>query len=210
MQSFTATDSVSASLFPKARREILGLLYAHPDRAFYLREIAVLAGLGVGHVQRELQRLTRGGILQQSKKGRYVYFQANESCPVYQELRGLVTKTVGASDILKRALAPLAPRIAVAFIYGSIARGEERSESDLDLMVIGQASFAEVVEAVRVAESRTSRAINPTVYPPEEFQAKFAHGHHFLHSVVKNKKLFVLGNENELCRLLEPRLDSKT
>jgi predicted nucleotidyltransferase len=202
-----ATDSISASLFPKARREILGLLYGHRDRSFYLREIVDRTGLGMGHVQRELRRLSRAGILQQSRKGRQVYFQANESCPIYPELRGLVKKTIGAADVLTQALAPLSSRIVVAFIFGSLARGEERSASDVDLMVLGRASFAQVVEAVRAAESQVLRAINPTVYSPREFRAKLQAGHHFLNSVMRREKLFVLGDEDELRKLLEKRLD---
>ena len=210
MSTIGTTDSISASLFPKARRAILGLLFGRPDRAFYLREIVDLTGLGVGHVQRELERLSQGGIIRRSDQGRHVYFQANGSCPVYEELRSLMVKTVGAVGVLRHALAPLSNRVAIAFIFGSVARGEERSESDLDLMVIGSVSFAEVVEAIRGAESQTRRAINPTVYPPDEFRAKLAAGHHFLNSVIKREKLFVAGNEDELGRLLEEQLDSET
>jgi predicted nucleotidyltransferase len=210
MSSIQAVDPVSASLFPKSRCAVLGLLFGHPDRGFYLREIAERTGLGVGQVQREVQRLCGGGILRRSRKGRHVYFQADESCPAYEELRGLVTKTIGAAAVLRQALSPLSRRIAAAFIFGSVARGEERSESDLDLMVIGEISFAEVVEAIRDAESHTGRAINATVYPPGEFQAKLTGGHHFLNSVMKREKLFVAGSEDELRAVLEEQLASET
>ncbi len=200
-------DPVSQALFPKARSAILGLLFSRPDRGFYLREIISLTGLGVGHVQRELRRLSLGGILRRSRQGRHVYFQADERSPVYEELRALVAKTVGAVGLLGQALAPLSDRIAIAFIYGSVARGEERSESDLDLMVIGDVSFAEVVSAIRAIESQAGRAINPTVFPPEELRAKLAGGHHFLNSVMRREKLFVVGNEDELGSLLEEQLD---
>jgi hypothetical protein len=206
MSSF---DPASQALFPKARSAILGLLFSHPDRAFYLREIIALTGLGVGHVQRELRRLSRGGILRRSRQGRHVYFQADERCPVYEELRALVARTVGAVGLLGHALAPLADRIAIAFIYGSVARGEEQSESDLDLMVIGDVAFAEVVSAIRDVESRAGRAINPTVYPPQELRVKLAAGHHFLTSVVRGEKLFVVGNDDDLRSLLEKQLDPK-
>lgn len=205
--STVGADPVSAALFPKARRGILGLLYGHPDRPYYLREIVHLTGLGMGHVQRETRRLARAGVLLESRSGRHLYFQANESCPVYTELRGLVTKTVGALEVLRRVLAPLSSRIPVAFVFGSVARAEERSESDLDLMVLGDASFAQVVKAVRTAEGAIGRAINPSVYPPAEFRAKVKRGHHFLHSVLGGAKLFVLGDEDELGSLLGKRLD---
>ena len=111
--------------------------------------------------------------------------------------------------MLRQALSPLSPRIAISFIFGSVARGEERLESDLDLMVIGGVSFAEVVDAIRGAESQTGRVINPTVYPPDELRVKLAAGHHFLGSVMKREKLFVVGDENELGSLLEEQLDSE-
>jgi predicted nucleotidyltransferase len=202
-------DTISVSLFPKARRGILRLLLGHPDRAFYLREIVARTGLGVGSVQRELERLCRGGILRRSQRGSHVFFQANEACPVYEELRGLVKKTVGAIAVLGKALHRLADRIALAFVYGSVARGDERSESDLDLMVIGDVSFAEVVEAIRGAESDTGRAIHATVCSADEIRTKLAGGHHFIRSLVKSEKLFIAGSEDELRRLLEEQLDTE-
>lgn len=208
MRSISLRDSVADSLFPKARQAILGLLYGQPDRAFYLREIVQLTGLGIGHVQRELERLSRGEIIQRSRQGRHVYFKAYERCPIFEELRGLVTKTVGCLDILRNALAPLSSSITAAFVFGSVARGEERNKSDLDLMVIGDVSFTAVVEAVRNAESALRREINPTLYPPGEFRAKLAAGHHFLVSVLKGEKIFVLGDDHELGNLLQERLDS--
>lgn len=201
-------DRIASSLFPKSRRAILGLLHSRPDRAFYLREIVDLTGLGVGHVQRELRRLTEGGIILRRPQGRHVYFQANQQCPVYAELRGLVTKTVGAAGVLREALAPLANRILAAFVYGSVARGEEQAVSDLDVMVIGDVTFAEVVDAVRSAEPTVCRNVNPTVYPPDEFFRKLAARHHFLTSVLKADKVPVIGDVNELEHLLEKRLDT--
>ena len=201
MSSEIHPNPVSAALFPKVRQAVLGLLFGHPDRAYYLREIVELTTLGVGHVQRELHRLTQGCILRRSKQGRHVYFQANDECPVYEELRRLVTKTTGAAGLLRAALDPLRERIVAAFIYGSVARTEEGPESDVDVMIVGGVSFAEAVEAVRAVESRIGRAINPTVYPPVEWKAKIAEGHHFLTSVQKREKLFVVGNEDELRRL---------
>lgn len=196
-------DRVAASLFPKSRRAVLGLLYGQPDRAFYLRQIVDLSGLGVGHVQRELKRLVEGGIILRSEQGRHVYFQANEHCPVYAELRGIVTKTVGAVVVLREALAPLADRIVAAYVYGSVARGEDRHASDLDLMVIGDATFGEVVAAIRPAEPKLHRNINPTVYPVNEFAQKLAARHHFITTVMNRDKLFVVGDADELARLFE-------
>ncbi len=201
-------DPVASALLPKSRRAVLGLLYGRPDRAFYLREVIRLTGLGVGHVQRELTRLAGAGIILRREQGRHVYFQANEQCPIYTELRGIVTKTVGAVAVLREALAPVADRIVVAFIYGSVARGDEKQASDLDVMVIGDVTFAEVVDAIRTAEPKLHRNIHATVYPVDEFTRKLAARHHFLTTVTKCDKVFVVGGIDESKRLFEQSLDS--
>jgi DNA-binding transcriptional ArsR family regulator len=201
-------DRVASSLFPKSRRAVLGLLYGQTDRAFYLREIIDLTGLGIGHVQRELKRLVEAGILLRSEEGRHVYFQANSQCPIYAELHGIVTKTVGAVAVVRQALAPFGERIRVAYLYGSVARGDEHRASDLDVMIIGDVTFSEVVDAVRAAEVAIHRNINPTVYPLDEFSEKLAARNHFITTVAKGDKVFVLGDEDEFRRLSEQPLDS--
>jgi predicted nucleotidyltransferase len=193
--------SMASALFPKARRAVLGLLFGLPDRAFYLREIARMTGLSVRPVQRELARLSGAGILSRTRQGRQVYFQADPGCPLYQELRGIVTKAIGAAEALRQALSAMAERVDVAFIYGSVATGREGRASDLDLMVIGEVSFGEVVSAIRHVEKVLARPVNPTVYPTQEFQSKLRKGHHFLSSVVTADKVFVLGGEDELAAL---------
>jgi predicted nucleotidyltransferase len=130
-----------------------------------------------------------------------VYFQANPESPIYAELRGLVVKTAGVADALRTALAPLAERIQVAFIYGSVARGKERRASDVDVMVIGEVSFAETSEALGEAQKSIGREVNPSVYAPADFRAKLVAKHHFLRSVLKGDKIFLIGDDRELARL---------
>jgi predicted nucleotidyltransferase len=192
---------LTEALFPKARNAILGLLFGHPDEAYYLRQVARVTGLSVGNVQREVRRLTQAGIIRRFERGMHVYFQADADCPIYEELRAIVTKTVGAAEVVRDALRPLADRIACAFLFGSVARGQEDKASDIDLMVIGDATFGDVVHALHDAESALNREINPTVYPPAEFKAKLAGRHHFLTSVLKGVKLFVVGGDDELTKL---------
>jgi predicted nucleotidyltransferase len=194
-------DLLTAALFGKNRMAVLGLLYGHADERFYLREIVRAAGGGVGAVQRELRQLTRAGVLRRHVEGRHVYFQANAECPVFAELRGLVTKTAGTVEILRTALAPLRHSVQVAFIFGSVARGEERRVSDVDLLVVGTVRFADLVAAVLPAQERLRREINPTVYPPEEFRSKLGSRHPFLQRVVADPKLFLLGDQHELAKL---------
>jgi predicted nucleotidyltransferase len=198
----TYSDLLSATLFSRTREGVLALLYGHPDRAFYLREIVELTRLGIGQVEREVGQLSAAGIIRREARGRHVYFQAEPACPIFEELRGIVTKTAGGVSVLRHALEPFRDRIRVAFIYGSVARGEEKSDSDLDLMVIGEVTLGEVAGVLRDAEARLHRSINPTVYPIDELRAKLTAGHHFLKTVLKGEKVFVAGDEHELGSLL--------
>lgn len=176
-------------------------MYTRADESHLQESLIRLAALGRGTVQRELEFLTRAGIVRRTVRGRQVYFQANSDCPIYAELRGLIVKTAGIADALRVALAPLAERIRAAFIYGSIARGTERRASDVDVMVIGDVSFAETAEALGKAQEAIGREINSSVYPPAELRAKLAAKHHFVRSVLKREKIFLIGDERELARL---------
>jgi len=197
------TDRLSATLFGKTRRAVLALLYSHVEEPFYLRQIARTAGGGLGAVQRELKKLSEAGIIQRTVRGRQVYYQANPECPVYSELKSLVVKTVGVGDVLRAALVPLSDRINVAFLFGSLARGGERSSSDADVMIVGDVTFAEVVSVLGRAQETVRREINPLVYPPEEFQSKLTADHHFLKKVLEESKFFLIGDEYELAKLVE-------
>ena len=189
------------SLFGKTRQALLGLLYARADQEHLQESLIRLAGLGRGTVQRELEFLARAGVARRTVRGRQVYFQANPESPIYAELRGLVVKTGGVADALRAALAPLAGRIQAAFIYGSVAKGEERRASDVDVMVIGDVSFAQASEALGGAQKSIGREVNASVYPPADFRTKLAAKHHFLSSVVKSEKIFLIGGDRELARL---------
>ena len=193
--------SLADSLFGETRKAILALFYGHVDESFYVRQIVRIVGAGIGIVHRELERLTKAGIINRENRGNQVYYSANKDCPIFEELKNLVMKTFGLVDVLKTALIPLAARIRAAFIYGSFAQGRQNSSSDVDVMVIGEVGFSEVVEAFAPAQEKLRREINPTVYPPEEFCKKLAEGHHFLSSVLKGKKIFLVGNEHELAGL---------
>jgi len=203
MGTIFKTDRLSATLFGKTRRAVLALLYSHVEEPFYLRQIARTAGGGLGAVQRELKKLSEAGIIRRTVRGRQVYYQANPECPVYSELKSLVVKTVGVGDVLRAALVPLSDRINVAFLFGSLARGGERSSSDADVMIVGDVTFAEVVSVLGRAQETVRREINPLVYPPEEFQSKLTADHHFLKKVLEESKFFLIGDEYELAKLVE-------
>jgi predicted nucleotidyltransferase len=206
MSTHPHSDNLSETLFGKTRRAVLSLLYSHIGDAFYLRQIVRTAGVGLGAVQRELKQLSDAGIIQRTVRGRQVYYQANPECPVFAELKALVMKTVGIAGIIQAALVPLADRIRIAAIYGSVARSEEHRGSDVDLLVVGEATFAEVVSALHQAQSTLNREINPTVYPIGEFQSKLSVGHHFISTIVEKPIYFLIGDKGELARLAKKRL----
>lgn len=210
MSATASSSNIAAALFGQTRRQILSLLWGHPDEAYYLRQLARSTGTGLGAVQREIKRLTDSGIVKRTIRGRQVFYQANPDCPIFAELKGLVTKTSGVADVLRTALAALEARTRVAFIYGSVARLEQKSTSDVDLMVVGDVSFSDVVSALASAQETLGREVNPTVYSPAEFKAKLKARHHFLTSAVRRKKLFLIGDDNELARLGAKRLAHRT
>jgi len=202
----TRTGALSNVLFSGSRRSILALLYGHADEQFYLREIARRAGTGIGATQRELGQLTDAGLLHRVRRGNQVYYQANRKNPIFVELRSILAKTSGIRDILHEALTSLKDRIKLAFVYGSIARGEEKASSDVDLMVVGEISFSDVVSTLAKIDTKLGREVNPTVCGPREFREKLAAKNHFLSAVAKEKKLFVIGDEREFRRLGQERL----
>lgn len=197
----TTTSSLGDVLFGQTRAGILALLYGHPDESFYIREIARRLRASVGAVQRELTTLSRVGLVIRSKIGSQVFFQANQNSAVFAEMRALVAKTVGIFHVLRSALQPLGARIAVAFVYGSIARHEEKSDSDVDLMVIGEVTLDEVLVQLGSIDIYLGRTVNPTVYSIAEYKSKLGSRNHFLNTVSHGEKVFLLGDEDELRKM---------
>lgn len=190
--------SVSSSLFGKVRQAVLGLFYTHTDETFYVRQVIRRVGVGQGVVQRELVALARVGILKKTTRGRETYYQANPDCAVFDELKSLMTKTAGVAEVVAEALGVLHDRIVIAFIYGSVASGAVTAQSDIDLMIIGDVAFKEVVDQIAGIEEKLGREVNPTVYPIDEFRKKIIARHHFLNAVMNKPKIFLIGGENEL------------
>ncbi|PYV69781.1 MAG: hypothetical protein DMG97_21005 [Acidobacteria bacterium] len=138
--------------------------------------------------------------------GSQVFYQANRGAPLFREMQALVNKTIGVFSILRSAMQSLSKQIVVAFVYGSVAREEETSQSDVDLMVIGRATLDEVLSRLSTVEKSIGRPINPTVYSVAEFKSKLASGNHFLTAVLKGQKVFLLGDEDELRKMGGVRL----
>jgi len=204
----TSRDSSDPAvvLFGETRRRILGWLLTHPDEALYVRQIIRQTGSAPGAVQRELALLTRAGLLTRTVQGRQVYYQADRQSSIYPELYSLFVKTSAIADILREALAPLAGRIRLAFVFGSASSGELHRTSDLDLLIVGDPPFIELSGALAPTQERLGREVNPTLYSPAEFRAKIRERHHFLTSVLEGPMLFVIGGPDELERLGTGRL----
>jgi predicted nucleotidyltransferase len=185
-------------IFGQTRGRILALLYGHSGQSFYLRQISREIGASAGAVQRELNTLSNIGLIDRTDSGHQVYFQANRAHPVYAELNALVQKTVGVFHLLTSALAPIAKKISLAFVYGSMARQEEKAGSDVDLMIVGDVTLDEVLAQLAPVERAIGRSINPTLYSMKEFKAKLKSGNHFLRSVLRGEKAPLIGEINEL------------
>ena len=190
MSSRLRGDNASRSLFGQTRSSLLALLYGHADQSFYLRQLIRTVGGGYGAVQRELKNLTDLGLIVRRTQGNQVLYQANAQGPLFPEIKSLITKTIGVHDAIRTALSALGSKIQIAFVYGSV-----------DLMVVGDAPFSDLVSALGPAQKALGREINPTVYPASEFRSKLLGRNHFLQTVMKEKKVFVLGNEHELREL---------
>jgi predicted nucleotidyltransferase len=187
------------------RRKVLGLLLLHPGEYFHLREIARVTHTQPGTVRRELSLLARAGVIKRDVQGNQVRFCANEAYPIYEELRSILKKTTGVADQLRNALAPLTDRIVIAFVYGSVASGQERSTSDIDLMIVGTSEFEDVIRALHPHQEELRREINPHVYSPVEFKRKAREKNSFVARVLTSPKLFVIGNDDELGKLDQNR-----
>jgi predicted nucleotidyltransferase len=186
-------DPLATKLFGKLRRELLALLYRNPERSLYLRELVRMTGASPGTLQREVGELTDVGLLTKSRRGRQVFYQANRSHPVFQDLRGLLDKTVGTVDVLRGALTPLADRIDGAVLFGSTAKGAATGASDVDVLVVGSAEFAEVSDALSSAEKTLGREVNPVVYSRAEFGRRLREGGRFVESVLGSPHVPLIG-----------------
>ena len=192
-----------SGLFGKTRQMVLALLYGRVDSSFYTKQVLDAVRIGRGTVQRELKNLTETGIIIREVQGRQVYYRANAQCPIFNELMSIVRKTFGVADVFRQSLATVADKIRVAFIFGSIARNADGRKSDIDVMVVGDISFGDVVSLLSSAEEKLGREANAVVYPITEFKQKVREDHHFVKTVLEGEKIFLIGDEDELARLVK-------
>ena len=189
------------ALFPRIRQSLLAATLLRPDQWWYLSDMARHLAVPPSSLQRELVALVDAGILRRRPDGNRVYFQADPACPFLRELQGLLEKTCGLLDVLRERLTPFAQTLDLAFVYGSVARSEERSTSDVDLLIVGRVTLADLSPALHESEEKLGRPVNVTLYKPREFAQKLKAGHHFLRAVLDKEKLFVVGTVHDLERL---------
>jgi len=200
-----ASGDLLELLFGAYRRKVLGLLLLRPDESFYVREIARLTGVPAGSLHRELKSLSDAGLLAREPVGNQVRYRANRDHQIYTELAEIFAKTAGLGDVLRDALTPLAGHIELAFVYGSLAQGRQRAVSDVDVFVIGDASFADVVKALSTTQARLGREVNPVVMAQREVRAKLKSGDRFVARVAREPKIFLMGSEDDFRKLAKDR-----
>jgi predicted nucleotidyltransferase len=181
----------------RIRSKILGWLFTHPDESFFVRQIALILKEDPTNVSREMAKLEELGILRSKRNGNLKHFQTNQECPFFEELKGLVLKTSGVAGRIRAALQRLAG-IEYAFIYGSFAKGEEKADSDVDLLIIGDVDMDRLDSNLGKLEKMLGREINYVLYSREEFKSKRKAKDGFLTDVLNGKKIMMIGTENVL------------
>jgi uncharacterized protein len=187
----------------RAKSALLSTLYNKPNEYFHVRELVRSVGMGSGVVQRELGNLAKLKLVRIERKGNRCFYQANTENSLFPDLQSIMLKTSleTVPDVMKKALRTLKPKIRTAFVYGSVARREAKPESDIDVMIVGDTTFDEVVPRLAKAEAKLHREINPTIYSEPEFRARLIDGNHFLNTVMGDEKLFVIGDAGAVQRL---------
>jgi len=193
------SPGLADALFARVQQRVLGVLFGNPRRSFYANEVIGLARSGTGAVQRELARLEASGLVTVTRIGKQKHYQANAGSPVFGELRALVLKTFGLADVLRAALAPVSRRISAAFVYGSIAKGQDTAASDVDLMVVSdRLTSADLFAALEAASAQLGRKVAPTIYTSKELSKRVKQDNAFVTRVLAQPKLWLFGDDGDL------------
>lgn len=190
--------SLSSFLFSDYRRKVLGLMLLNPDDSYHQREIARLTDTISGTLSRELSKMVDAGLLHKVRRGNQMQYKANRQCPIFDELASILRKTDGWVQSLVDALAPLAGSIETAFVFGSMASGKATANSDIDLMVIGDAGFGDLITHLYPLQETLGREINPKQYAVDVWHLLVKENGAFVRDVLGKPKLFVIGNEQDL------------
>ncbi|NKC02085.1 MAG: transcriptional regulator [Pseudomonadales bacterium] len=190
----TRGSSLAGALFTGTQQRLFGLLFGQPDRSFFVTELIELADVGRGAVQRELSRLEHAGLLIVERRGNQKHYRANHQSPIYKELSSIVRKTVGLQEQIRWALEPISNRLALALIYGSVAKRLDTAASDIDLLLVSDSlTLEDVYSQLAVVEKQLRRSINPTLYTEDEFKARRSGGNPFLTGVLEGPTSLLQG-----------------
>jgi predicted nucleotidyltransferase len=187
------------------RTRVLSALLLNPDAAWHVRELARRIDALPSSTNRELIKLADAGLLLRQQVGNQVHYRANRDSPIFAELAGILRKTTGIATMLADALQPILGQIQCALIFGSVARGEETTHSDVDILVVGDVSFGAVIEVLYPIQEKIQREINPVVYRPADFIAKLSSNNTWAREVVERPKLFLIGDADDFAKLVENR-----
>jgi predicted nucleotidyltransferase len=191
----TPRTGVADALFSRTQQRVLGVLYGNPERSFFATEIFQRAGAGRGSVQRELERLVDSGLALLSPVGNQKHYRANGDAPIFAELRSIILKTSGLAEPLRDALLPLAKKIDLALVYGSVARGEAHAGSDVDLLVVARhLTLEQLYSRLARAEETIGRPIRPTLLTPAEFMRRREVRNPFLEKVLSSDTIVLIGS----------------
>jgi predicted nucleotidyltransferase len=186
-------------LFTKTQQKVLGLLFSNPEDTFYLNEIVRLADIGKGTVSRELERMLNAELVSSIRVGNQIHYQANKDCPIYRELTSIVRKTFGIADVIKQGLSGLFDEIRYAFVYGSISKGEEKANSDIDLLIVTDTiEYVDVIKALADAEKLLGRPINPSLYSARQIKDKLKSKNSFIIRIFEQDKIWIKGSQDDI------------
>jgi predicted nucleotidyltransferase len=194
-----ARTGLADALFSATQQRVLGLLFGQPGRSFYANELMTLTGGGSGAVQRELARLAHSGLVTQQVIGRQKHYQANPGAPIFAELCGIASKTMGLAEPLRQALAPLAPRIHAAFVYGSVAKRQDTASSDVDLMIVSdELTYPDLFTVLEDVTQQLGREVKPTIYSRQQWAQRVKRGDSFLKRVLAQPRIWLIGDDDAL------------
>jgi predicted nucleotidyltransferase len=203
--------SIASSLFSDSQTRLLPWLFGQPERSFHLSELRRLTALGSASLQRELNRLEESQLVQSTRVGNLRCFQANAQSPVYAELVALTRKTMGAAPLVMQALQPMADNISTAFIFGSVAKGTDTANSDVDVLLVGDGLvLSDILQLLLPIETMLGRKMNPTCYTPSEYAKRLAEPDSFVNRILAQPTLPLIGDEHATQRSEELGSDRPT
>lgn len=181
----------------KIRQGLLALFFTNSSQEYYLRQLQRILGYSAGSIRRELMRFQADNLFYTRRVGNLLYYSVNNTHPLFNELKGIVSKTIGVEASLKNSLLQV-KGIKIAFLYGSFASKKESSSSDIDLMIIGNPNTSMLNEKISILEQKLKREISPTIYSLQEYKAKKRARGGFIADLLKNPKIMLIGRVNDL------------